>query len=167
VNTTRAAKSIAIAIGVGLIVFSLFYAVPSDGLPVALFIGAGMGWLLIAVGWKASSSATLVLLNVLAIMTALNAVLDLIYLTRNTDVGLSTGAGFVRNDAVAFQQEVASFLPASVWAFLWAGIAVLMIAVAVYFSVLRPLLRDTGDAVRGGVGGISSLDPRPKNRDRN
>jgi len=165
VNTTRAAKSIAIAVGVGLIGFSLFYAVPSDGVPVALFIGAGMGLLLIGVGWKATSGATLVLLNVLAIMTALNAVLDIIYLTRYTDVGLNTSSGFVRNDAVAFHEEVAGFLPPSVWAFLWAGVAIIMIAISVYYSVLRPLLRDTNDAVRGGASGLGSLDPRPKKRD--
>lgn len=168
VNTTRAARSIAITVGVGLILFSLFYAVPSDGFPLALLLGAGMGILLIVIGWKATTSATLIVLNVLAMLTALNAVLDLIYLTRNTSASLNTSRGIVRNDAVAFQQEVAGFLPASVWAFLWAGIAVILIALAVYYSVVRPLLRDTGDVVRtgaSGLSGLSSLDPRPRKRD--
>lgn len=165
VNMLRASKSIAIILGIGLIVFSVLYAVPSDGFPLALFIGMGFGAILIALGWKASSSAVFFVLNVLAIMTALNAVLDLFSLTRFADISATTQGNAVRNDALAFHDEVASFLPASVWAFLWAGIAVLLVGAAFYYSIVRPVVNQAGEKINNRQSILGSLDPRPKKKD--
>lgn len=129
-NTLRHGRAISIVLGAGLILFSLAFGRVS---PTALLVGIGFGALLIALGWKAGDYLNLLILNVLAVMTGLNAVFDLWFL-----IG-SSGAqvGELRNDAAAFQQQVAPFIPAPVWALLWALAAALMLAAAVWFSLLR------------------------------
>jgi hypothetical protein len=165
VNRTRASRTLSIIVGVGLIVFSLLYAATSDGFPLALVIGIIGGAALIALGWKAPLAATTLVLNVLAIMTALNAVLDIVTLTRYSDIAMPTGDGeaVIRNDAAAFAEEI-GFLPPSFWALLWAGISILIVGAAVYYALLRPMLRDTSAAVSQHADGLSSLTPRFRRR---
>jgi hypothetical protein len=133
-NRLRHGRAISIVLGVGLILFSLAFGRVS---PTALLVGIGFGALLIALGWKAGDYINLLILNVLAVMTGLNAVFDLWFLIGNSGVQM----GDLRNDAAAFQQAVAPLIPASVWALLWALAAVLMLAAAVWFSLLRPASR--------------------------
>ncbi len=130
-NRLRYGRAISMVLGVGLILFSLAFGRVS---PTALLVGVGFGALLIALGWKAGDYINLLILNVLAVMTGLNAVFDLWFLISNSGVQ----AGDLRNDAAAFQQAVAPLVPAAVWALLWALAAVLMLAAAVWFSLLRP-----------------------------
>lgn len=143
VNTVRYAQSISMALGAGLIVFSILFARPaSNGAPTALLVGIAFGAVLIGIGWKANRTINMLLLNILATMTSLNAVLDLYFLTRSADVSLEVPGGMaVRNDAAAFTELVTPFLPASMWAFIWAALAVMMLAISVYYSVIRPLRR--------------------------
>jgi hypothetical protein len=144
VNTTRRARLISALVGAGLIVFTLLFARPDhSGLPLALIVGLLAGLGLVALAWKASPDLNLLVLNVLAMMTALNAVLDVWLLARNTGVTVTRpGGGVINNDAAAFTREVAPLIPPAVWAVLWAALSVMMIGGAVYFSILRPLLRD-------------------------
>jgi hypothetical protein len=143
VNTTRRTRTLSIVLGIGLVLLTIAYARPGDdGAWTAIIIGLLMGLALIGTGWRFSSELNLLVLSVLAIMTALNAVLDITLLVRYADLEMVTKNGIVRNDAAAFHAEVASFLPASAWALLWAAIAVLMIGTSVYYSVLRPLFSD-------------------------
>lgn len=139
VNTRPYARTISIVLGVALVIFTVLYARPdSSGVPVALFIGLLVGGGLIALGWKVNSDINLLVLNVLALMTALNAVMDVTLLIRHSDVVMVTQHGIVRNDAAAFSQEVAPWVPAAVWAVLWAAIAIAMVGAAIYFSIVRP-----------------------------
>jgi len=82
-------------------------------------------------------------------MTSLNAVLDLKSVFENS----GATAGQIRNDAAAFSAEIIG-LPASFWALLWAVIAIVLLGLSVYFSVMRPLRQDRRDA-------IANSAPRP------
>jgi hypothetical protein len=114
---------------------------------LALLVGLATGAVLMVLGWKASRYLNLLVLNVLAMMTALNAVLDVVLLTRYSNVQIETaGGGIIRNDAAAFSAEIAPLIPAAVWAFLWAAIALALLGVSVYFSIVRPLWRSRGVA---------------------
>jgi hypothetical protein len=73
------------------------------------------------------------ILDILAILTGLNAVLDLVSLIRFSGATIAS----VRNDAAAFSAEVAPILPAAGWAVVWSILAVIMLGAAVYFSHIR------------------------------
>ena len=86
-------------------------------------------------GWKANKSLNLLVLDVLAIVCGLNAVLDLLALMRFSDLS----NGDIMNDAAAFSQQIAPIFPGAVWAFIWAILAVLMLGAAVWYSLVRPV----------------------------
>lgn len=136
----RLSETIALILGVGMIVFTLLFARPDDqtGVPVALFIGLGFGGVLVYMGLRASEMINLLVLNVLAVMTALNAVLDLSYLVQFIDAS----RGMIRNDAVAFSEQVLPILSPSLVAIIWAGLAVLMFGLAVWHSVIKHLRKE-------------------------
>jgi hypothetical protein len=133
-NTVRYSRSLSIILGVGLIGFSFLFGRFSL---TAFIVGIAFGGVLILLGWRANRDINLLVLNMLAIITGLNAVLDLIFLVGNSNIGL----GELRNDAAAFSREVAPLIPAAVWALLWAVLAVAILGAAVWLSVIRPLRR--------------------------
>jgi hypothetical protein len=144
INTVRYPRSISVMLGIMLIVFSVMFAVPDHfGAPLALFIGTLFGAALIGMGWKVSRVFNLLILNIMSMITSLNAVMDVFSLTRNTSATIATGRGVIRNDAAAFSQQFTPLIPAEAWALVWAALAILMLGVAIYFSVIRPLR--TGD----------------------
>lgn len=136
----RYVNQIAILIGVGIVAFSVLFA-RTDGsfLTLAMAIGVISGLGLMWLGAKAPRWATMLVLNVLAVSTALNAVMDVWWLTRNT--GASLGA--IQNDAASFANEYMPLVPigtaTTIVAFTWALIAVLMLAAAFYYGVWKPL----------------------------
>jgi hypothetical protein len=144
VNTIPRPRLISAPLGAALIVFTLLFARPdASGLPLALTVGLLVGLLLLALAWKASRDINLLVLNVLAMMTALNAVLDVVGLIQHSHITVRTpGGGVIHNDAVAFSREIAPLIPPAVWALLWALIAIVMTGAAVYFSLIRPMLRN-------------------------
>lgn len=134
-NTVRYPRAIAAALGVFLIGFTVMFARPDQrGIPLALLVGITFGAVLLALAWKARANWNILVLNILAMLTALNAVLDLVFLAQNSRM-----AGMVRNDAAAFSAEVLPFMPPAVWAILWAGLALAMLGAAIYYSVIRPM----------------------------
>lgn len=140
----RLAHALAGFLGVFLIGFSVMFARPDEsGMPLALLLGVGMGVLLLLLAWRAPLFFTQLLLNILAVVTALNAVLDLWYLTRYSDAG----RGLVQNDAAAFARQFAPLLPAWLIAFIWAGLAIGMLALAFWWGVWQPLRREIDDTV--------------------
>lgn len=134
VNRFRYARAIAFALGVGLIVLSLAFGRFSL---TALLVGIAFGAVLIGLAYKASREINALVLNVLAILTGLNAVLDVVFLVSNSSAAL----GSVRNDAAAFSAEVFPLVPAPVWALIWVVLALLMLGLAVWYGVVRPLRR--------------------------
>jgi len=140
----RWVQGLAIFIGGFIVVFTVLFARPDEtGSLTALMIGLGFGVVMILMGWKAPRIVNQFLLNTLAVMTALNAVLDVWFLVGNQDAA----RGAVRNDASAFASEVTPLLPGSVIAFIWSIAAVLMFGVAVYFGLIKPLRQEINDSV--------------------
>jgi hypothetical protein len=125
-------------LGILLILFTILFGLSSF---TAILVGGIFGALLLVLARYANHTVNLIVLNVLAILTGLNAVLDLWSLTQFSDVGL----GDLRNDAAAFAREVVPFTPAWFWAGLWALIAIAMLGAAVWFSVVHPLMGKTKD----------------------
>ncbi len=64
--------------------------------------------------------------------------LDVYQLIGNSGASL----GDIRNDAAAFSAEV-FFLPAAFWALLWSLIAIIMLGIALWYGVIRPMRRGT------------------------
>ena len=104
------------------------------------------GAALIGMGWKVKSlEVNFVVLNVLALMTALNAVFDLVYVMSASGAGLTVNGVTIRNDAAAFSAEVAPALPGSAWAMIWAVIALAMFAASAWYSFVQPTLRNRAE----------------------
>lgn len=133
-NRLRTPRSISVILGVMLILFSILFGRSSI---TAFIVGMVFGAALIISGWKANKSVNVVILNVLAIMTGLNAVLDVYFLVSNSQVGI----GNVPNDAAAFQREIVPLIPASIIALLWVALALLLLGAAVWYAIIRPMRR--------------------------
>jgi hypothetical protein len=134
-NTWARTRALTMGVGYGLVIFSIVFTLPNllDGF-LALTIGCIFGMILVSLARHAAEVVNLFMLNLLALTTGLNAVLDAFYLVRNP----GAGAGIVTNDAAAFSASFAPWVPASVWAFLWALASALLLMAAVYFSIIRP-----------------------------
>ena len=133
-NSIPYPRHISMALGGLVIVIAFLFG---GLLSLATVVGVVIGVVLIAIGRRGNYDANLLTLNLLATLTSLNAVLDLFYLVGNS----STSMGSVRNDALAFQQEVMPLVPAPVWAFIWSALALIMLGVAIYYSVIHPWRR--------------------------
>lgn len=127
-NRLHYPRLIAALLGVLVLLLAVLFA---RGAGTALLVGLGFGALLLVLAWKANPDVNRLILNMLAILTGLNAVLDLWYIIGNSGAGL----GLVRNDAAAFAAEFTPLLPAWLWAIIWAATAVLILGAAVWYSV--------------------------------
>jgi hypothetical protein len=130
-------RLIALALSGGLVTLSLLYGQTSQ---IALVVGCAFAAALAVMGLLATRYIIVLVLNILAMMTALNAVLDLLFLTRN--VSARTPDGRVLNDAAAFSTEVMPQTSPALWAWLWAAISLALMLYAVYRSLLKPLIDD-------------------------
>ncbi len=132
-NRTHYTRFIAIALGV------LF------ALVTALFARSSTAWLaggltaavLVLLGWKANQTITTFVLNLLAILTGLNAVLDLWGLLHSLNSRVVSSLGGVPNDAYSMAQEV-GLLPAAGWAIIWILFAALLLGISLYYTFWRP-----------------------------
>ena len=141
----RWTRALSIVLGLSIIVLTLGYAMPDQGgSPTALIVGIGSGVAMLAMGWQASRIVNLFILNTLAILTGLNAVLDLWMLVRNPGVG---GADVV-NDAAAFSERITPLLPTAIVAALWAAVAVTMLIFSMYFGLIKQVGGEIGEAVK-------------------
>lgn len=127
-NRFHHARLMAALIGLLLLAFALLFA---RGAGTALLVGLAFGAALLLLAWKASPDVNRLILNVLAILTGLNAVLDLWGIIGNSGASL----GLVRNDAAAFAAEFTPLLPAWLWAIVWAAAAVLILGASVWYSL--------------------------------
>lgn len=132
-NTVPYPRHISAVLGALVIVIAVAFG---GLLSLATVVGVVIGLLLIALGLRAHYDINLLVLNLLAMLTSLNAVLDLLYLVNSSGATV----GNVRNDALAFSQTVLP-LPAPVWALVWAALALAMLGVAIYYSVIHPWRR--------------------------
>jgi hypothetical protein len=129
-NTLPFPRKLSLMIGTLMIIITLF--LHASG--IALIVGLLTGLALIFVGLRAGVYPNVLLLNVLAILTGLNSVLDLLYLVQASGVAI----GPVKNDAAAFA-DLTLGIPAAIWAMIWALLAIFMLSCAVWFSIGRQL----------------------------
>jgi hypothetical protein len=123
-------------IGAFLVIFTALYARPdASGAWTAMVVGILFGLILIAMAWKATPHLTQLLLTILALITATNAILDINSLTRM--------GGDCNGDTItdAVQMACSFGLSSGFWAIVWMGVAVIMLGASVYFSVARPFLQ--------------------------
>ncbi len=135
VNRLRHTQVIAFILGLLLVALSLAFGHSSV---TALLVGIAFGAILIGLAYKANRTINALVLNVLAILTGLNAVLDVLFLVSNSQVGM----GNLRNDAAAFSAEIFPLVPAAIWALVWVVLAVFMLGLAVWYAVVRPLRQE-------------------------
>ena len=139
-------RGLSVFVGLSIIILTLLYAGPDNfGNLTANVIGIGFGVALVAQGWLAPRIINVFILNTLALLTGLNAVMDVSYLVRHGDAGI----GEIMNDAAAFASAYTPLLPAAVIAFIWSMVAVFMLGAAVYFGLLKPVGGEISDAVKG------------------
>ncbi len=139
-------RGLSVFLGLSIIILTVLYAAPDQaGNLTANVIGIGFGIAMVALGWLAPRIVNVFLLNTLAILTGLHAVMDLSILVRYPDAGI----GDLMNDAAAFSAEYTPLLPGSVIAFIWAAIALLMLGAAVYFGLFKPAGGEISNAVKG------------------
>lgn len=138
-------RALSFLLGLSIIVLTLSFAMPDQaGNATALIIGIGFGVAMITLGWQAPRVVNVFLLNTLAILTGLNAVFDLWSLVRNPTAGNEIAV----NDAAAFSREITPLLPPALVAFMWAAIAVAMLALAMYFGLIRQLSEELNGAAK-------------------
>ena len=142
-------RGLSVFLGLSIIVLTVFYARADDsGNLTANVVGIGFGVALVALGWLAPRLVNVFILNTLALLTGLNAVMDLSILIRFGDAG----RGDIMNDAAAYASTYTPLLPASVIAFMWSAIAVVMLGAAVYFGLVKQVGGEISDAVKSVNG---------------
>lgn len=139
-NRTTQAQAIAVILGLGLGGITLAFARSGTAILVGLLSAA----VLIALGWKAPRLLAAFVLNVLAMLTGLNAVLDVWGLLHNLNASAVTGLGNIPNDAYHMAQAV-GFLPAAGWAMIWMIQALALLGFSAYLTFWRPLRRRADD----------------------
>jgi hypothetical protein len=147
---SRFDRAIAMLLGVFMVVFTVMFARPDEsGAPVAIFIGLGFGAALFMVGWKAPRMVTLLVLDILAVVTALDAVTSVWWLVGAIDAS----RGNVLNDAAQFSQQVTGgLIPGSVVALSWTLIAIGLFVTSVWYGVWKPLRAEVNDSYRKLAG---------------
>ncbi|NPV65787.1 MAG: M50 family metallopeptidase [Anaerolineae bacterium] len=131
---------IAMALGFTLGAITLVFARNSTAILVGLLSAAA----LIALGWKAPRLLVTFVLNILAMLTGLNAVLDVWGLLHNLNASAVTGLGNIPNDAYHMAQAV-GILPAAGWAVIWMIQALALLGFSAYLTFWRPLHRRADD----------------------
>jgi hypothetical protein len=101
----------------------------------ALRVGIGMAVVLALIGLLAPRLLVTFVLNFIAFIVGLNAVLDIWFLFNN----LGAGVGAVRNDAAAL--AAVTNVPAAFWAGAWGLLAAAMMLIAAYIAFIQPLRR--------------------------
>ncbi len=133
-NRTRFARAIATGLGIAFLILTVLFA---RNIP-AILAGLVTGGALILLGRKAPLWLTTLSLNILAFLTALNAVLDLWGLLHSLNASVITTLGNVPNDAYAMAAEI-PLLPAALWAVLWIIMALGLLGASLYWTFWRPV----------------------------
>lgn len=134
-HTVPRPRAISVILGIGLAAITVLYTgllTPNFSF-TAFAIGLGSAAVLMAIGLRGRDSLNLFTLNLLSIMTSLNAIFDLFAVVQYS------GQFARRDDASAFSAAVFPLIPGVVWGVVWAAMAIGILGAAVYFSTIRPL----------------------------
>ena len=133
----RSPRILAFALGLATVVFSLFLlyfdklapeAWEGSSSQLAILIGAATGGILMLLGWLTHPIIVRWLLLVLSVSCSLEALMDI---TRLTDV--NSVLQFRTTDIHRFAELVPIF-SVTVWAYIWAGIAILIFMMAIRYT---------------------------------
>lgn len=133
-NRTRYTKAVAVGLGLGFALVTVLFA---RNLP-ALGAGFTTAAVLVLLGWRGPDWLVTFILNMLAFLTALNALLDIWGLFSSLNASVVTSLGDVPNDAYAMARQI-PILPAGGWALLWLALAVGLLGLSAYFTFWRPI----------------------------
>ena len=145
-------RGLAALTGIFTVAFLTLFIRPQDlGDMVSMAVCYGFGIGLVFLGWlgrgdinqlRSWRSLTQIVMTIIALMTACHILLDLPNV-------LSSPARFgdsITNPVAYFSEVVMPGLSVQVVAFAWSGIAIGLVGIAVYFSIIRPLRRIDKDA---------------------
>ena len=137
-------RGLAMITGIFTVAFMALFIRPAGaGSLLSIIICLGLGLLLMFLGWtgkgdinqlRSRKSLTHIVMNIVALMTALHMMLDLSYILQNP----ATVDGLIINPVAAFAEEVMPVAAVSHIAYLWSGIAIALLGISVYFSLFRP-----------------------------
>lgn len=138
-------RGFAIITGTFTVAFLAFFIRPAGaGSVLSMGLCVGLGILLILLGWigtgdinqmRSRKTVTQVLMNIVAMMIALHVILDLSYILQAP----AMIDGDIINPVAAFSERVVPSASVTVVAYSWAALSVLVLGIAVYMSMLRPL----------------------------
>ncbi len=138
-------RGLAMLTGIFTIAFMVLFIRPAGaGSLLSMIICIGLGALLIVMGWtgtgdinqlRSRKTLTQILMNIVAMMTALHVLLDLGYILEAP----AMVEGVITNPVAAFSEQVMPAASVSLIAIIWSAIAVVFMGISIYFSLLRPL----------------------------
>ncbi len=131
-NHIRRVGLLAIGLGAAFAVATILFARSLT----AILAGGIAAAALILIGWKAPPPVATFALNFLAIITGLNALLDLWGLLNSMGDLRVAMLGGVPNDA--YSMSLLFPLPPVVWALIWIALAVGLLALATYYTFRGP-----------------------------
>lgn len=123
---------------------ALFIRPDATGDWISVIICAGFGLVLMLLGWHGKGdinqlgsrkSVTQIVMTVVSLMVSLHIVLDLPAVLQNA---AQTAAGTISNPVAYFAENVVPGAAVSIVAFSWAGIAIVLLAIAFHFSIVKP-----------------------------
>ncbi|MCY3833504.1 MAG: M50 family metallopeptidase [Chloroflexi bacterium] len=142
-------RALSVLLGLSFIVLTVLFSQRDEsGYITVQLVGIGFGIGMVALGWLAPRIINVFILNTLAILTGLNAAMDILTLISYS----YSCSDEVLNDAAAFSCNITPLLPASVIAFIWSAIAVVMLGAAVYFGLVKQVGGEISDAVKSANG---------------
>ena len=138
-------RGLSLITGVFTVAYLLLFIRPNEtGDIISIAICAGLGLFLIALGLKGKGdpdrlrsrrTVVQVVMNIVALMTALHIILDLQYVLRTP----ARDGDIIINPVAAFASEVLSGASVQVIALIWSAVAFVLLGVAFHFSIIRPL----------------------------
>lgn len=123
---------------------ALFIRPDAAGDWLSMFICLGFGAALVLLGWtgrgdinqlRSRKSVTQIVMTIVSLMVSLHIVLDLPAVLQNA---AQAADGVITNPVAYFAENVLPGTAVATVAYSWAGIAIALLAVAFYFSIIAP-----------------------------
>jgi len=143
-------RGLAVITGLFTSAFTLLFIRPNEtGDVIPIFICIVFGLALILMGWKAhgdtnqlksSRTALHIVMNIASMMIALHVLLDLNHLlTAPARTGNIITGFTITNLVAAFSESVMPGLSVAVIAITWSAIAIVLLGIAINYSLIKPL----------------------------
>lgn len=138
-------RGLAMITGIFTVAFMVLFIRPAGaGSLLSMVICIGLGVLLIVMGWtgkgdinqlRSRKTVTQILMNIVAMMTALHVILDLSYILHAP----AMIEGVITNPVAAFSERVMPTASVPMIAYIWSAMAIVFLGISIHFSMLRPL----------------------------